>query len=792
MVIHLGLHNTASGSFQAYLAGRTAWLRERGWIYPFSGRSRRYAPAHHNIAWALRGDPRFTPRDGTVAGLRRELAGHAGHAIVSSEDFTMAVLDRSVLVDFVRSMQADGFAVAVLLFLRDQASLAINTYKMFLKCGYDVDFGTFLSGVCDRGEARFLQWVIPYRYDRLIARLEELTPDVRVCSYDDARRRGTMLSTFLAACAIDQDPGGEAALPTVDGDMSLRESLRRFRLNAGLAWGALAEPSLTASYRDHELARLQACFGESNAAVCARWGIVLDPLGSPGGAAGEPSTSCDTAASWSDVFRLDFRREEASVAVVDSTSAEQAVAPATRIHGSGSSRAGAWLRRLARPWRQAKKRIGQRRVIQDWDRLVDRLRGQRRPGTRALKRLAILPPYPEHVFGSKGDEAMLVAAVEALHASVPDLEVGVLLKGTCIDAGAIMERGWRVLPFSRFTLADLVRSLDAFTADGCLVIGADMMDGFYDPAKSTLSLAVADLAARRGMTTVISGFSFNATPVPSLRDAFDRLDPEVFLNLRDPVSLARFRSFSRSPARLVADVAFLLRPADSASRARLVRAWVGERARAGDLVLGVNVHPALAAEAGAPSLTRLIDTVAEALQSLLQARGLSVVLLSHDHRDDIAVGDDACLAEIETRLRRRAPDRICRPTWRMTASEAKAIVGALDGVLTGRMHLAIASLGMGVPVAAIAYQGKFEGLFGMLDVPSELLADADVLGSPDRLVSLLDSLLDDLASHRDRLCRTVGSVLHSASANLDPFLQVAGSSGDDRAAYKDAKVGWGP
>ena len=46
----------------------------------------------------------------------------------------------------------------------------------------------------------------------------------------------------------------------------------------------------------------------------------------------------------------------------------------------------------------------------------------------------------------------------------------------------------------------------------------------------------------------------------------------------------------------------------------------------------------------------------------------------------------------------------------------KGLVGLVDFAVTGRMHLAIAALGMEVPVVALAYQGKFDGMMQRFDL----------------------------------------------------------------------------
>jgi polysaccharide pyruvyl transferase WcaK-like protein len=46
----------------------------------------------------------------------------------------------------------------------------------------------------------------------------------------------------------------------------------------------------------------------------------------------------------------------------------------------------------------------------------------------------------------------------------------------------------------------------------------------------------------------------------------------------------------------------------------------------------------------------------------------------------------------------------------LTAPQLKFVVQQCDLVITGRMHLAIASLGQGTPISCVPYANKFEGL----------------------------------------------------------------------------------
>ena len=84
----------------------------------------------------------------------------------------------------------------------------------------------------------------------------------------------------------------------------------------------------------------------------------------------------------------------------------------------------------------------------------------------------------------------------------------------------------------------------------------------------------------------------------------------------------------------------------------------------------------------------------------------------------------------------------------LNAPTLKATTAALDCLLVARMHLAIAALGMGVPIAAVTYQGKFEGLFDHFHLPHELMLDPVQAQDPKRLAGVLARLLDQRAELR--------------------------------------------
>ena len=144
------------------------------------------------------------------------------------------------------------------------------------------------------------------------------------------------------------------------------------------------------------------------------------------------------------------------------------------------------------------------------------------------------------------------------------------------------------------------------------------------------------------------------------------------------------------------------------------------------------------------------------------------LLLAHDFRTRTSCSDT--LAEIERLTQGRLGNRLLRPTDELSARELKAIVTKLDGVVSGRMHLAIAALGQGTPVSCLTYQDKFEGLFEHYGLPSSLLMDPQQALRAGALESLLRAFVESANTHRQQVARHWPHVRRLAAINLAPLL----------------------
>ena len=182
-----------------------------------------------------------------------------------------------------------------------------------------------------------------------------------------------------------------------------------------------------------------------------------------------------------------------------------------------------------------------------------------------------------------------------------------------------------------------------------MVLGADVLDGYYSATTAIRMLSLADVAARRGTAVSVLGFSFNSHPSRQLRPVFDALHPGVGIHLRDQTSMDRFAAFSAAPHQLVADAAFMLEPQTRSPQVAAVGAWARSRRDAGDLVIGFNLHPMLLHRATEAQVQALSSTArSKALRAVQRTQAVSWLLLSHDYRG--RDGDDRCLQPVHAAL----------------------------------------------------------------------------------------------------------------------------------------------
>lgn len=350
--------------------------------------------------------------------------------------------------------------------------------------------------------------------------------------------------------------------------------------------------------------------------------------------------------------------------------------------------------------------------------------------------LLIVPCDPWAIGGSRGDEAMLIAIIQWYRKKYPKSHIFII---SASKEGCDYINN---LPYSEITalyewcgtnpIDRIYKTAINIDINSVILLGADCMDGFYSPFVSLTLIALHELFSLTGnIKSRLMGFSFNNSPYRPICKAFDSLSSDVCINLRDPISLQRFKKQIRINAGLVADVAFLLTPDYDFDGYKRLQEWTTLRHQAqGQYVIGFNFHPMLRKYGDVNGIRKDALAMAEILAEILRRnKNIHFVIIPHDNRNKLT--DNIMLGTISNELSRMGlSERFYYDPLVYRASQIKALCGLIDGLVSSRMHLAIAALGQGKSVMAATYQGKFEGLFRHFDLPEDYLLPPDDFISP--------------------------------------------------------------
>ncbi len=387
-------------------------------------------------------------------------------------------------------------------------------------------------------------------------------------------------------------------------------------------------------------------------------------------------------------------------------------------------------------------------------------RGKLAASPKTPSRFLIIPADVGNPSGSMGDMAMLTGVVQSLLERNPASSF--TLVGT--QSHRIAVPGTGDIP----VVAAWAGKTGTLAFDNAIrqhhalfVMGADVLDGKYGAALVQRIVDYCNHSVQLGIPATMLGFSFNLHPRRPAVHALSRLHPEVTVNLRDQPSLERFTQLVGIPASLCADSAFLMKPASDPDPE--AEAWITAICNSGRTPVGVN----LSAHALAPAIAQsgadaLVRHIANQLKQAGERNALAFVLIPHDLKPQS--GDVAMLQSLEKQLHQNGfpharYTRIDRP------DTIKRVVSFLDLVITGRMHLAIASLGSGTPILSFTYQDKFEGLYQHFGLslehtitPTQCLSDA--------LSARIDHAYAQRQHNRERIRVHLPQVMVLSSRNL--------------------------
>lgn len=424
------------------------------------------------------------------------------------------------------------------------------------------------------------------------------------------------------------------------------------------------------------------------------------------------------------------------------------------------------VRAEVRKWRQARQdrqdTSNLETVMHHWTAVRDLVKPRTKPGTMA--HVLVVPSDPHLLVGSYGDDAMISAVRHMAQQANPAATIHAIVSGP--DAAAIaVQHG--LIPHDIWAAENYASAvagvLEQGNFDAVVAIGADVIDGVYEVDAPSKIVVALDIAVRMGVPATILGASFSKRPDPRLKPFFDQLHADVRVCIRDALSLERLGAFTTKSGELVADTAFMLQP-DVPDAGTM--AWIEARRAEGKLVCGFNIHPMLLHDQRAKAQELLIEPAIKALMAVAGRRKIAWLVIAHDNRE--AVGDLVVLRPLFEQLAPQlGEDVYFFPGTR--AAHAKAIVGKLDGVITGRMHLSIASLGRGTPVAGIVYQDKFEGLMSLFEIDNKHLMTVEQFSQSDVLAARIEAFFDALPALKQQVENRRPAVLDLSRSNFSTF-----------------------
>ncbi|MFF8189252.1 glycosyltransferase [Microbacterium sp. NPDC016588] len=287
-------------------------------------------------------------------------------------------------------------------------------------------------------------------------------------------------------------------------------------------------------------------------------------------------------------------------------------------------------------------------------------------------------------------------------------------------------------------------------ASSLSITGADIMDGGYNPLASMLRWRLALAAQESGIPTRILGFSWNGrAPHAVTRAAARAADAGVEMFVRDPVSRARMAVAGIAPTRAASDTVFCLTQNDADTHIhRLVR----DARSDGQRIALVNASALVAKRVDQPTEYRTV------LKALRDAGYLPVLLPHVDRGADGDVRAVRLVDEAAPGLAWQVVPGLLRP------AQIRSLLTMTDVVVTGRMHLSIMALSIGVPAFVISTQGKVEGLSQLFESPELLVSSTEGLGAV-----IANRIADErlLANMRDRIASRLPVVLSLSAANFE-------------------------
>lgn len=367
-----------------------------------------------------------------------------------------------------------------------------------------------------------------------------------------------------------------------------------------------------------------------------------------------------------------------------------------------------------------------------------------------------------NAFGSLGDEAMLRASAQCMK-KLGVQRTDLLLFSEDDNWDALLDFDTFCAPFRHYLgpkPMDWVRCARQLCRyDVVYALGADIMDGFHGTNTPLHIIRVLALASRMGIPAQLSGFSWNEKPDPVVVAAFKGLPSSVRCLCRDKLSQSRFVRDTGKSGLLTADVAFLFnRDEDRVlPDTKAMLEWIAAQQQNKHIVLGINLSCFVVADFAHEYHETFLAMFADLLIQLAARNPVSFALIPHDFRHYVLPSDTQLVADLGKWLSEKSIEIATYLPETGAADDIDAISEVLDGVVTGRMHFAIAALRNNVPVLCLPYQGKFEGTLAHFAIEGTIVSREKMvdrqawLGMLEKFLSQIEKQSSCIASMRPKV-----------------------------------------
>ena len=382
------------------------------------------------------------------------------------------------------------------------------------------------------------------------------------------------------------------------------------------------------------------------------------------------------------------------------------------------------------------------------------------------RRVAVLEPCPTSV-GSNGDEALIEGTCRFLNERA----------GTTVELLSFYDQYAGLLPANTNYGGSLYRHSDLAPMklvryflwpmhlaryDELYVIGADLIDGYYAPTVSQFLFLLLRISALMKVRGSLISCSFNAAPPSAVVQSARKLLVDTRVHARDAYSAERLSAVLDRPVGHSADVAFGLKP-QSTDQTRPILDWVRQQESDHRQVIALNVNLLPISHQFPGREEEYIWQWGHWLAQMVD-QGFSFVFLPHDYRSEWS--DEIALARLLERAAPNTRSRCRLPAIRLHAPEIKELVRYCRLTVTGRMHLAIASMGAGVPVITYAYQSKFEGILRLFEIENCVRPIDSIFEQLETEVAFAVDVASRIDQLRPSVALHIDQVLQLARANV--------------------------